>query len=411
MNMKRIILPAILGATAILCPLPSSAATQVATYAEAEAKGLINDDGIILVAYADGWDKFSKKRCEKLLASEAIRKAAGNAVLLPLPIPAYTTEETRKQQEQLCGKLKVPGANSYPALIMLDREGRHYATLYGKEVARGKLSAVAGLLADRMAKGRERTRLLAAADKASGPEKAKFTYDAYQIEGLTGFGKGFGGHIAKMDPNDATGTKRAANFDHYGFVNAFEKMAPAELPAEVDKLLADPAYSNRQKQQICVAAVGVLRRKAGPAGAPDMQRLAKRMKAYAPQTWEGMAADFILREWVRTFRYEDGWTPDTLPADTTPTELMGKLPIAEAGTYTVSFRYNSGRQALCVQAVELYDGSNKVAEDRHNGTAGNTHTANTYTLKVDKPVKDPHLFISVDMKNRDSRGTITIEKR
>ncbi len=411
MNMKNLLLPTVLGAVCMLGTLPLSAATQVATYPEAEAKGLLTDDGIILFAYADGWDKFSKKRCEELMNAEAIRKAAGKAVMIPLPIPAYTTDESKARQKELCGKLEVPHANSYPALLLLDRQGKHYATLCGTAVTRGKVAPVAKLLADRMAKGKERTRLLAAAEKATGPEKARHTYDAYQLEGLTGFGRGFAGHIAKLDPQNATGLKRATNYDHYGLVESFNKMQHAELMNEVNTLLADAAYTNRQKQQICVAAIGALRRNAGPVGAQDLQKLTERMKAYAPETWEGKAADFILREWVRPFRYDEGWTPATVPPSQIPTELVGELPIKEAGTYTVRFDYTRGAHAFCVLAVELYDGKTKVAEDHHKGTTGTNNSNNTYTLKVSKAVADPHLMITVDMKKRDSYGTIAIQKQ
>ncbi len=411
MNMKHIIFPTLIGAAALLGSLPSSAATQVASYPEAKAQNLISEDGIIVVAYADGWDKFSKKRAEKLLASEVIQKAAGKAVLLPLPIPAYTTRESKEQAATICGELQVPGANSYPALILLDAKGKHYATLCGREVARGKVSEVASLLTDRMAKGRKRAELLAAADAAKGPEKAKLTFDAYQMEGLSGFGKGFGSHIAKLDPQDATGAKRAANYDHYGLLGELGKMSPADIATRVDALLDDNAYTNRQKQRMCVAAIGVLRRNAGAEGMELMRRYALKIKALAPDTPEGRTSEHILKEWVKELTYEEGWSPACLPMSTRPMELKGKLPISTPGTYTVRFTYKGGRHALTVLGVELRDGNTKVAEDMHRGTTGSTHKNNTYTLKVDKAVLDPHVFISFDMsKNRDSRGVIEIEK-
>ncbi len=412
MNMKHLLLPALFGAAALVGTLPLSAATQVATYAEAEAKGLLNDDGIIFFAYADGWDNFSKKRCEKLMASEAILKAAGKAVLLPVPIPEYWSEECQKQREAICGKIGVPGSGSYPAIIMVTREGKHYATLYGKDVARGKVSTVAKLIADRMAKGKKRAGLLAAAENCQGPEKAKMIFDAYQLEGLTGFGKGFAGHIAKFDPQNSTGAPRGANFFLYGFMDLLYALASPELVKLVDRHLADPAYTDRQRQQICVAAIGVLRRRSGAEHATPLRLYAERMKAYAPETAEGQAADFILSNWVKELSCSEGWSPSCLPADKRPVELRGKLPIDGPGTYTVTFRYTSGKWALTVLAVELYDGKTKVAEDHHTGTAGGRHQNNVYTLKVAKAVKDPHIFITFNMPdNRDSYGTITIEKQ
>ncbi len=409
--MKYIILPALFAAAAMHGALPASAATLATTHAEAQARGLINDDGYVIFAYADGWDKFSKKRCEKLMAAAEIRKAAGNAVLMPWPVPEYTTDETRQAANERRGSLNIPGSHSYPALLLLDRKGRHYATIAGTPMARGKVSEVAELLADRMARGKKRFDLLARAEQTPGPEKAKLTLEAYQIDGLTGFGKGFNNHIAKMDPNDTTGAKRAANYNHYGLLDKLGKMPAKEAVAEVEKLLEDPAYSNRQKQQMCVALIGVLRRNTGAEGAADIRRFTQRMEAYAPDSPEGRAADRILREWVKELSYDEGWSPSSLPPDTKPVELKGKLPIEGPGTYTVHFAYTGGRQALTIRSVELYDGKTKVAEDVHNGSTGHANRNNTYTLNVSKPVREPHLFISFDMKNRDSRGTITIEKQ
>ncbi len=411
MNMKNSLLPALLGAAALLSPLPLPAATQVASVPEAEAKGLLNDDGIIFFAYADGWEKRSKKRCEKLMASEAVRKAAGNAVLVPVPIPEYWSDECQKQREAICGKIGLPGSGSYPALIMVTRDGKHYATLYGKEIARGKIATVAKLVADRMKKGRERARLLAAAESATGPEKAKYTFDAYQLDGLTGFGRNFANHIAGMDPKDSTGAPRAAAYNHHGLMNQLNDLPTPELTNLVDKHLADPAYTDRQKQQICVAAVGALRRRLGPETSAPLRHYAERMKTYAPETPDGRAADFILREWVKELSLRQGWSPACLPTDKKPAELKGDIPIKAPGTYTISFNYTSGKWALTVLAVELYDGKTKVAEDRHTGTAGFRSKDNTYTLKVDKAVRDPHVFITFDMSERDSNGNIVLEKQ
>ncbi len=411
MDMKNIILPTALAAATLLGSLPTLAATQVTSLPEARAQGLINDDGIIIFAYADGWEKNSKKRCEKLLTSEAIHKAAGNAVLLPVPVPARMTDECQAQRKALCGSIGVPGANSYPAIIMLTPEGKHYATLCGKEIARGKIATVAKMLADRMSQGRKRSQLLAAAEKATGPEKAKLIFDAYQLDGLTGFGRGFAGHVAQFDPKDTTGAPRAAAYDHYGFMNTLNNKPTPELVEWTDKHLADPAYTDRQKQQMCVAAAGILRRRSGSENTQHLRRYAELMKTYAPESAEGRAADFILREWVQELSCEKGWAPSCLPSDQKPVELKGKLPIDGPGTYTVRFDYTAGKWALTVLAVELYDSNTKVTEDRHTGSAGFKNKNNTYTLKVDKTLGNPRIFISFDMPERDSRGNIVIEKR
>ena len=116
--------------------------------------------------------------------------------------------------------------------------------------------------------------------------------------------------------------------------------------------------------------------------------------------------------WVRELNLIEGWSPEVIPAEKTPVEVSGSLPFKEAGTYQVSFNYQRGSHAARFMAVELYDGKTKVAEDRHNGSAGLKHSNNVYTLEVPKAVKKPRLYITFDMEtNRDSYGRITVTKK
>ncbi len=410
---KNILISAALGTAALCSALPLHAATKVTNYAEAQNRKLVNNDGYLIIAYPDGWNRFGEKLAHKLAGSSAISKAAGKAVLMMLPIPDYTTEATKKAKADICGKLNVPGARSYPALILLDREGKHYATLCGTPVVRATEKEVAAQLAELMKKGQQRRDLLDKAEKAAkGAEKARLTFDAYQIDGLSGWGKGFANHLAKLDPKDESGVVHAANYNHYALLDKLGKMPPADAVAEVDKLLKDAAYTNRQKQQMCMAILGVLRRSGGMEQAPAMRRFARQLGEYAPETAHGKASTFIGNNWVPELSCKKGWSPAALPATTKPVALSGPVPISSAGTYTVTFTYTRGRHALNILSIELYDGNTKVAEDVHKGSTGNTHKNNVYTLKVNGSVKEPHVFISFDMqKNRDSYGTISIRQQ
>ncbi len=389
--------------------LPATAAKQVATYAE--AKPHIGADGFILFAYADGWDAFSKQRCEKLMADPVIQKAAGGALLIPMPIPEQPDEARKKQQEERLAGLSLPGSHSYPALFFYNNKSQHYATLMGSEVARGEAQPLARLISTRLEAGHKRERLLAEAEKLQGPAKAAKLVKAYQVEGLNWPGKWVANELAKLDPDDRSGARRSWNFSGHGFTGKISGMELKEALAEVDKILKDNAYTDRQKQQACAAALGVLRRKGGNDCAAEFKRYARSMAMYGPETPEGQAAAYVLREWAPGLRYGKGWSPSTLTLDTKPVEMEGPLPIRDAGTYTVTFTYRGGAWALGILAVELYDGKTKVAEDRHEGSAGNNSRNNVYTLKVDKPLKQPRLFISTNMKQRDSSGSITIEKK
>jgi alpha-N-acetylglucosaminidase len=58
--------------------------------------------------------------------------------------------------------------------------------------------------------------------------------------------------------------------------------------------------------------------------------------------------------------------------------------ITRAGTYELSILYTSGRHALKIESVELFEGSKKVAEDVHAGYTGLRTTNNIYRLRVDQ---------------------------
>lgn len=58
--------------------------------------------------------------------------------------------------------------------------------------------------------------------------------------------------------------------------------------------------------------------------------------------------------------------------------------IMQAGTFTATFKYKSGKSALVIKNVRLYEGDKPVAEDLHEGRAGTASKDNTYRLVVEK---------------------------
>ncbi len=400
----------VLAAVSLWGGTPTLQAAQVVANGT-QAQQAVTEDGYIIFAYADGWDAYSKKRCEKLMASGVIRRAAGDAVLLPVGIAEAGDEAARKRQDAQLGGLKVPGVWSYPSLIFIGKGGMHYATLSGTLVARGSDEALAKLVADRMDKGRERRRLLAEAGRAAGRKRAELLFKATQQDGLNWMGKEHNNAIRQADPQNESGVITSLDFDAYGFAGKLNGMGVQEGLAEVEKMLANKSYTPRQKQLICVAALGMLRRKGGLPEANTMRRYARMMRDFAPNTPEGRTAGKILRDWIPGLNYARGWNPSCIPADSTPVELEGELPIDKAGDYTVRFQYSSGRMALVVVAVELYDGKKKIAEDRHKGVAGHNNWQNEYHLKVPARVKKPRLFISFQQGDRDTYGKIHIERQ
>ncbi len=414
MNIRISGLPLILAAGFLACAAPLAAAPDkggAATHEEPAA----TEDGYVVFAYADGWDKLSKKRVEKLRADADIKKALGTARVYSIAVPAAPDKERQKAFDEECQvapkvKLKVGDAPTYPAIHLYDQSGRRYTTIATPLVAKGSPQEVAGLIRERMAQGKEQGELMAKAARVGGKEKAELLLATTRIDNLE-WPDHVLNKVKQADPKDSSGAVRALSFNGYGFACDLRQKDREAAMEEVDAKLADPAYSDRQKQQICAAAIGYLRAKVGLTATPDIRRYARRMKSYGCDTPETRAADVVLRDWTPVLTIKEGWTPATLPADQTPVEVEGELGINGKGEYTVRFKYSKGKMALAILAVELYDGELKIAEDRHKGSTGDKDVNNFYKLNVPRDVKEPHLFITVDMKkNRDSYGKITVTK-
>lgn len=376
------------------------------TWEEAQTK--VTDAGYILFAYADGWDTYSKQVSNKLMKHKAVKKAAGDAIILHYPIKQALNEEEQKARTEQWKGINVPSADCYPALLFFDSKGKHYSTISGTFMRKAQPKKVAKMITERLEGKRKQNELMAQAEKATGVEKARLIGQACLIENINRPDR----HEKMMkdaDPKDECGLIRRVTFNPWAFVESKLKEAPEAVLNELDTMLADPNYTDEQKQIFCTCAVGTLHRSDLPNKAARMQEYAKKIKEYGADTVLGQSADIAVREWVVTLNYSEGWQPAALPADETPTELEGELPIDKPGTYTVAFHYKKGPHALHVKAVELYDGDTKVAEDRHDGFMGIKVNKNTYDLKVDKEVKNPRILITFNMgKERDSYGRISI---
>lgn len=113
----------------------------------------------------------------------------------------------------------------------------------------------------------------------------------------------------------------------------------------------------------------------------------------------------------RELNIVEGWCSEVITQSHVPLEVTGKLPINSPGKYEVIFSYKGGSEGGNFEAVELYDGDRKIAEDRHEGFAGFQRNKNTYHLNVPSEVKQPRLFITFDMPQKhNSQGEIAIIK-
>lgn len=421
-------------AVAALLPCPVFSAQCAANYEQASA--LAPKDGYIAFAYAEGWDKFSKELCMKLMKHPAILQAAGDAVLMPMPVYECPTKEQKESLKAHMGKLGVMDAESYPAIFMFGPGGRHYATLCGPDVLRAKPEELAAVMGERIAGMKAQNELLDKAKSAQGVEKAKLLGAAARIKGVSVPGDTLK-QIKAADPKDESGFVRSLEFQPWVYTEGLlgkklddktlqglegkpnkairqKRLEMQMILKELDEKLADPAFSNEQKQVFCANAIGTIHRKGDVTDAGKLRQYAERMHKLGPDTTLGKSAPIVVKAWAGSLTLEEGWKPNNLPMDDTPVELQGDLPIREPGTYSVTFSYTNGAHALKIKEVRLYDGDTQIACDAHPGSTGTPQNTkgNTYTLKADKTVARPRVFIIFDMpEKRNSFGSITITRQ
>lgn len=390
---------------------PVAQAAQVAENYE-QAKSMVTEDGYILFIYGKGWDKKGDAQCRKLMADPAIQKAAGNAVMILAPLLQFPDDAGKAEMKAVAGDLVYPSASlkiSYPAIVMYSKTNRRYAYICGPDVVKNDVKAIAARMEKHLKALHAQDALLAKAEGAQGGEKAKLLFEASHVTDAEPIDKIIN-DIKKADPKDESGYVAAQ--DYY---NGFQKDPDAAatldtILARLDKVIADPRYTDEQKQRTCAYAIGCIRRKAGYNQPALMQKYLDQMAKFGgPDALLTKTIPVIKRDWITGLQYADGWNGGNLPTDVKPVELEGKLPIAAAGTYTIEFAPKGGRNKAVIKSVALYDGKTLIAEDKTEKTIADKGDR-VYKLSVPAAVKEPHLFISFGNKptERDTRGEIII---
>lgn len=394
-----------------LLALPAMAYPTAETFEQAKTK--VKGDGLVVVfVHADGWDKHSKKTVNLMMKDAEVSKALKNDVVMTLALPNTWSKEQDAKLKERFGNLRVPTPDSIPGVNVYTKEGRVLASLRIPFKERKKPAVLAKRIKELKEAYARQSKLMAQAEQASGPEKAKLLGQAAFVQGISR-----PDNVQKMiqqaDPDNKSGMVQviSLNLPHYAIGTADTKDWQKSL-ADVKDLMKNPLFNKEQQQQLCCIAIGLLRRHGGMQHKEEMKEMIARLREIDPDSILGQSALDAERMWVRELNLVEGWSPQVIPADTTPVELAGPLPIKAAGTYDVTFTYKRGPHAAYIEAVELFDGKTKVAEDRHNGSSGIKHSNNVYTLNVPKTVKNPRLMVTFNMKqNRDSYGQITITKK
>ncbi len=291
-------------AAGMLLPLPLSAAQQYATQDQAAQNA--TDDGYILVVYAKGWDRFSEALCKKVIASPELNKAAGNAALILTPFYQYANGEERSAQRAVWGALAEPAAHSmetYPSLLMYDKEGFLYGRVQGPVLLRGTMQEIADEVKAKLDAKHRQEEIMKRAHTASGVEKAQLIAEAWGIQGIEP-PRNYRDLVKSADPNDESGMVRRLHFDPWAMAQKYcgkksdggLEMSDQETIDAMREFLRDPAYTPEQKQAFYAVIIGVTRR--GGGGALKIKEYAIEMKRLNPESNLGVTSDQIIKLWA-----------------------------------------------------------------------------------------------------------------
>lgn len=380
--------------------MPVQAATKVATYEQAQAK--VNEEGYILFVYGDGWDKRAKEQMTALYNAPEIVKAAGNSVMMLVPLPESLNEAQKAALEKTMGKLALPHVHSkhaFPAVVMYDKAGRIYTWISGPAMVYPEAGRIALTISRRKAGLQKQLQIMAAAAETKGEERANLLLQACRVENLERPDR-VQQLIKEADPEDKSGCLAALNFFNTTVGDKAAEMSLSDILKDQDASIANPLLTVQQKQNACAYAIGTIRRRAGAGGSDLIRQYATQMKQLDPTSVLGQSADIVIRDWTHGLQLVRGWAPGTLPIQGQPTELLGKLPISEAGTYKLHFKPTGGDKAI-IARVALYDGDTLISEDVRTTAIADNGQDHYYTLTASAKVNNPRIFITFNNEEHD----------
>ena len=380
--------------------MPVQAATKVATYEQAQAK--VNEEGYILFVYGEGWDKRAKEQMTALYNAPEIAKAAGNSVMMLVPLPESLNEAQKAALEKTMGKLALPHVHSkhaFPAVVMYDKAGRIYTWISGPAMVYPEAGRIALTISRRKAGLQKQLQIMAAAAETKGEERANLLLQACRVENLERPDR-VQQLIKEADPEDKSGCLAALNFFNTTVGDKAAEMSLSDILKAQDASIANPLLTVQQKQNACAYAIGTIRRRAGAGGSDLIRQYATQMKQLDPTSVLGQSADIVIRDWTHGLQLVRGWAPGTLPIQGQPTELLGKLPISEAGTYKLHFKPTGGDKAI-IARVALYDGDTLISEDVRTTAIADNGQDHYYTLTASAKVNNPRIFITFNNEEHD----------
>ena len=386
-------------ATASLYPA-AQAASKVASYEQAQAR--LNDDGYLLFIYGQGWDKRAQQQMTELYNNPEIAKAAGGAAMIMVGVPEGTDETRTPVLKKVMGPLQLPhvhSKHSFPAVVMYDKAGRLTSIICGTAMIHPDPARIARVISVRLKGMATQRQLLAAAGETKGEERARLLLEAARVPNLERPDR-IQQLIKEADPEDKAGCLAALNFYNTTVGDKAGEMSLTDILKAQDAAIENPLHTVQQKQNACAYAIGTIRRRAGAGGSDLIRQYATRMKQLDPNSVLGQSADIVMRDWTHGLQFVRGWSPGTLPIQGQPTELLGKLPISEAGTYKLHFKPSGGDKAI-IARVALYDGDTLISEDVRTTAIADNGQDHYYTLTASAKVNNPRIFITFNNEEHD----------
>ena len=296
----------VLLAAGLLSNLPLQGAQLFPT--QEEAAKSVTDDGYILAVYAEGWDRYSKELCKKIVADAKLQQAAGNAAIVLTPFYQYATSDDKLKQAEVWGALEEPRSHSmesYPALLMYDKNGYLYGRVQGTLLIRGSIEEIAADVKAKLEAKHKQEEIMKKADAASGVERARLIAEACEFKNIER-PNNYRDLVKQADPSDASGMVRRLHFDAWGLAQKYcgkksdggLELGETETVNAMMEMMKDPAYTNEQKQVFHAIIIGTMRRASGTAANTQVRNHLLEMKKLDPESNLGVSADQAIKIWL-----------------------------------------------------------------------------------------------------------------
>ncbi len=377
-------------------------AEEVATYAQGLER--VGEDGWVLLCHSADWDSSHDEQW--LRRQSSVRSSCGNALVLYVPIYQNPTPEQQAAQEDMLrgASVELHKLDSVPCALLLDQDGRPYATVSGDAFTQNAASHIR----EAQAQLRTRCNLLRQAAMEEGSQKAQTLSRIWRLSITPP--PNLKQRMLQADPEDSAGIAEWSPFDPWKLAERIRTLPWQEAMNELDRI--DRAQLSKEERQAVLAIrMSCIYHHLGAAGSQEIRKLATECTALAPASPLGKAARRAASLWGNKLKLSTGWNVGQLPTLPAECEIAETQVMAQAGEFRIGIVPIKGKSPVRVTRVTLYDGSTKVSEDAHSCClrAGETLEHHEYMLFVREAPAHPRLVIAFDQQGeQDSMGLFTL---